>query len=60
MGKSGNSGHKEKKQREVEEKIIDLLSKFEKTLKEELSTAIDPDEVVNTTLIESCIVKGIR
>ena len=46
MGKSGNSEHKEKEQREVEEKIIDLLSKFEKILKEELSTAIDPDEFI--------------
>ena len=46
MGKSGNSEHKEKQQKEVDKKIIYLLSKFEKVLKEELSTAIDPDEFI--------------
>ena len=46
MGRSGNSEHKEKSQKEVEEKIVKLLSSYEKVLKEELSSAIDPDEFI--------------
>ena len=44
MGKSSNSEHKEKGQKEVEQKIIKLPSNYEKVLKEELSSEIDPDE----------------
>ncbi len=43
MGRSGNAEHKEKSQTEVEKKIVQLLSKYEKVLKEELSEPIDPE-----------------
>lgn len=46
MGRPGNSEHKEESQKEVEKKIVGLLSRYEKVLKEELSTAIDPDEFI--------------
>jgi len=46
VGRSGNSEHKEKSQEEVEKRIVKLLSGFEKILKEELSTATDPDEFI--------------
>jgi len=48
VGKSGDSEHKEKSQKEVEKKIVELLSRFEKILKEELSTATDPDEFIES------------
>ena len=46
MGRSGNSEYKEKSQKEVEKEIVELLSKYENVLKEEISTAIDPDEFI--------------
>jgi len=49
VGKSGNSEHKEKSSKEVEKKIVKLLSSYEKVLKEELSGALDPDEFIELT-----------
>ena len=46
MGRSGNSEHKEKSQKEVDKKIIKLLSSFERILKDELSVPIDPEEFI--------------
>jgi len=48
VGKSGDSEHQEKSQsqKEVDKKIIKLLSGFEKILKYELSTTTDPDEFI--------------
>jgi len=46
VGRSRNSEYKEKSQKEVEKEIVELLSKYENVLKEEISTAIDPDEFI--------------
>lgn len=46
MGKSRNPKYKKKKQEQVDKKIVGLLARFEKILKEELSTSIDPDEFI--------------
>ncbi len=46
MGESSHSEHKEKRHDQVEKKIITLLSKFERVLKEELSSSIDPNEFI--------------
>ncbi len=46
MGKTSNSKHKEKGQDEVDKKIVKLLSRFERILKDELTEPIDPDEFI--------------
>ncbi len=46
MGRSGNSEHKEESQKEIDKKIVKLLSSFERILKYELSTAVGPEEFI--------------
>ncbi len=45
MGQSSHREHKEEGQK-VETKIAALLLKFERVLKEELSTSINPEEFI--------------